>query len=348
MSPALAGGFFTTSTTWEAQEKKYTTVIKGKGMCLEVRESLDWSLNELTFLGKLFEMGIRRVPTSFFCYSYHRNNWEEPLHMILSTQWAFSKCSLHLPLPLFPIMFFLQGNESDSFFEDFMIQYFLDLLNHSHIFDYRILFIIQTLLSLEIRALGCYLCFWQPEITCRGLVGKRKIRSNLLLTTSWVRFWQSPSQTARGGSMFPLGSGPWHRNMFTQLHGHAQQPTSQGHHHWIPWAPLQLGESSSFLLTTPPPTPRMWAHQGSAIHSPHQTQYWTCHSWGSTGTHGWRTVRASAVCPHLSLKLPSDICNCLLDNVNTCTICFATSMDKRAHINWEPKKKTEKKPHFAP
>ena len=147
LSPALAGGFFTTSTTWEAQEKKYITVIKGKGMCLEVRESLDWSLNELTFLGKLFEMGIRRVPTSFFCYSYHRNNWEEPLHMILSTQWAFSKCSLHLPLPLFPIMFFLQGNESDSFFEDFMIQYFLDLLNHSHIFDYRILFIIQTLLS---------------------------------------------------------------------------------------------------------------------------------------------------------------------------------------------------------
>ena len=174
MSPALAGRFFTTSTTWEAQEKKYITVIKGKGMCLEVRESLDWSLNELTFLGKLFEMGIRRVPTSFFCYSYHRNNWEEPLNMILSTQWAFSKCSLHLPLPLFPIMFFLQGNESASFFEDFMIQYFLDLLNHSHIFDYRILFIIQTLLSLEIRALGCYLCFWQPEITCRGLVVREK------------------------------------------------------------------------------------------------------------------------------------------------------------------------------
>jgi len=149
-------------------------------------------------------MGIRRVPTSFFCYSYHRNNWEEPLHMILSTQWAFSKCSLHLPLPLFPIMFFLQGNESDSFFEDFMIQYFLDLLNHSHIFDYRILFIIQTLLCLEIRALGCYLCFWQPEITCRGLVGKRKIRSNLLLTTSWVRFWQSPSQIAGGGVYVPI------------------------------------------------------------------------------------------------------------------------------------------------
>lgn len=108
--------------------------------------------------------------------------------------------------------------------------------------------------------------------------------------------------------------------------------------------PLSNWESSSFLLTTPPPTPRMWACQGSAIHSPHQTQYWTCHSWGSTGTHGWRTVRASAVCPHLSLKLPSDICNCLLDNVNTCTICFATSMDKCAHINWEPKKKTEKNP----
>ena len=101
MSPALAGGFFTTSTTWEAHEKKYITVIKSKGMCLEVRESLDWSLNEWTFLGKLFEMGIRWVPTSFLCYSYHRNNWKEALHMILSTQWAFNKCSLHLPLPLF-------------------------------------------------------------------------------------------------------------------------------------------------------------------------------------------------------------------------------------------------------
>ena len=33
MSPALAGGFFTTSATWEAQLGKYIVLILQKGMC---------------------------------------------------------------------------------------------------------------------------------------------------------------------------------------------------------------------------------------------------------------------------------------------------------------------------
>ena len=147
--------------------------------------------------------------------------------------------------------------------------------------------------------------------------------------------------------MFPLVFGPRHTGMSTQSHGHVQQPTSQGHPNWIPWAPPALGESSNFSLTTPPPpTPRKWALQGSAIYSHHQTQCWTCHSQGSMGelVRGELYLRVSAVCPYLSLKLSSYICNCLLDNVKKIhTAGPATSMDKRAHINWEPKEEQRKK-----
>lgn len=101
-----------------------------------------------------------------------------------------------------------------------------------------------------------------------------------------------------------------------------------------PLSPSPTGREFK-LLTDNSHTPRL----SHSFPSPDQ---WTCHSQVLQRTHAWRTVRVSAVCPYLSLKLPSYICNCLLENVNTYTICFATSMDKRAHTQKKKQKKGKK------